>query len=463
MKFISKPTLRILFTGLIGGLTILAYQNFSVVNTSLAQPKNRELYVNPVASRGCADPAVFFDQDRTKYFYLACTGGRFPIQYSRDLINWYPLGKSIINNRNGFARWAEPGRNWAPAFGKINDTFLAYYTQNVVSDVYKNSYNGRTNIWGAIGVSTTKRLAADDFEEELNEPMVRDDESGGIIDPSFFKDPSTNKNYLLYKPDGNGVFQNSSIVIRQLSPKGLGFAGPGVVIQNGGSTIETLIEGPEMVHRNGYYYLFFSSGSWAETSYRVYVVRSKNINGPYEGKRLVLSTREGGKFEAPGHGSIVRAGGKLYYVYHAWEKNHRELGRLPMVDRIFWFNDWPIINNGHPSELPQYKPTLAKSFFHQVDFTWKNPGFQNPRYSFDLKLENDVVLGPCVSAKLIQNSESLKFRGICHSKGNRRVRLSTNLRYRVCAAEGGQFGVPNKSICSPFRKISNTEIGVKWR
>ena len=449
-------------------LLLLAFQNFSTVQSPAAQvgpnrPEyNNATYQNPLSTQSCADPAVFYDSEKTKKFYLACSGGRFPIRVSDDAITWKPLGKSIVTSASGLATWAETGRSWAPALGKVGDHYVGYYTQNILSDVYNNSYSGRTNLWGAIGVSSSTDIERENFKEPLTVPIVRDDVAGGIIDPSLFVDPVSGQPYLLYKPDSNGIFKNTSILIRPLGPKGLGFTGPGTVIQRGGSQIESLIEGPEMIMRNGYYYLFFSSGSWAQTSYRVYVVRSKNILGPYEGKRLVLSGRVGGKFEAPGHGSIMTVNQKDYYVYHAWDRDRRALGRLPMLDRIFWFDGWPIINNGHPSEGAQYTPLADFQRYHKVVISWKNPGLEKPLYSFDIKLPSGEILGPCISAGVIKETTSLQFRGTCTSLENRKVGLTNRLQYRICGASGGRFKEPAKVKCSPFQNIKTTELGVYW-
>lgn len=445
------------------------FQNASPTNSFNlnigVQPKNQELYKNPVSLDGCADPAAFYDEDGTKDFYLACTGGRFPIRVSRDMVNWRPLNQTIINSQSGFANWARSGKSWAPALGKIDRKYVAYYTQNKEeSSHYANSYDGRVNIWGAIGVSVTDDIERENFSEPLDRPIVQDDQAGGIIDAGFFYDKGSRQHYLLYKPDSNYIFKDTSIMIRPLRPSGLSFEGPAVMIEQGGKEIEDLIEGPEMIKRNGFYYLFYSSGSWAETSYRVYVVRSKNIYGPYEGKRLVLSGREGGKFEAPGHGSIVRVNGKDYYMYHAWARDRRDLGRLPMIDRIYWYDGWPIVNNGYPSEGVHFKPTTKHSLFHKVIFSWTVPNLVNPVYSLDVVHSNGTRVNACVNARALKNSRTFTFTGRCSSSSaSDRIMPSTKSRYRLCAASNGEFGKPNTTICSPFRNIKAAQIKVKWK
>ena len=435
--------------------TLLTVFVFTSLNAS-------EFYQNPISDQACADPAVFHDHNGTKKFYLACTGGRFPIRVSSDLISWSPLGKSIVTSNTGVAKWAVTGRNWAPALGKIGDNYVAYYTQNIFSSFYANNYEGRNNLWGAIGVSITQNIENQNFYEPLTYPLVRDDHSGGIIDPSLFYDPESKQHYLLYKPDSNGIFKDTSILIRPLGPKGLGFTGPGKVIATGGRQIEDLIEGPEMVKRGAYYYLFYSTGSWANTSYRVYVTRSKNIYGPYEGKRLVLSGRAGGKFEAPGHGSVVTVNSKDYYVYHAWDRDRRNLGRLPMLDRIYWYDGWPIVNNGHPSESAHYRPLTKHTYFHKVDISWDNPGLKNPVYSLDIKHPDGKMVGACISAAIIKDALKITYDGNCPSKPSNRLLPSTKTQFRICAAEGGQFSDPKKTKCSPFRFIGVAQPRVSW-
>ena len=42
-----------------------------------------------------------------------------------------------------------------------------------------------------------------------------------------------------------------------------------------------MVEGQSFIYRRGYYYMFFSSNDYRQSSYRVKVARSKSLTGPY--------------------------------------------------------------------------------------------------------------------------------------------------------------------------------------
>ena len=67
-------------------------------------------YDNPVVPFDCPDPGVLADGEA---FYMVCTGGRFVIRRSDDLVIWEDTGASVLPADS--APWAANGyRNWAP-------------------------------------------------------------------------------------------------------------------------------------------------------------------------------------------------------------------------------------------------------------------------------------------------------------------------------------------------------------
>jgi hypothetical protein len=72
-----------------------------------------------------------------------------------------------------------------------------------------------------------------------------------------------------------------------------------------GSWIEggSLIEGPQVIKREGVYYLFFASGRYCEEDYAEGVGRSESLFGPYEkAPTPLLSSAIVGWSPAPGGG-----------------------------------------------------------------------------------------------------------------------------------------------------------------
>lgn len=115
----------------------------------------------------------------------------------------------------------------------------------------------------------------------------------------------------------------------------------------------SLVEGPEVVYRDGWYYLFFASGRYCESSYAEGVARSRSITGPYEKMGVpVLSTGAvgyeaagGKKLIGPGHASFLNipsTSTDLYAVYHASIGSGSACTRYPYKARIEWGADgWP--------------------------------------------------------------------------------------------------------------------------
>lgn len=122
-------------------------------------------------------------------------------------------------------------------------------------------------------------------------------------------------------------------------------------------------EATMLVKRNGYYYLFGSSGTCCDGSnstYHVVVARSRNIKGPYVNKNgysIMVQNFETilGKsslVNGPGHTSelIVDDHGRTWMLYHGFAADNPDAGRLLYLDEVKWDSaDWPYITGGSPS------------------------------------------------------------------------------------------------------------------
>lgn len=427
---------------------------FGCLSLIFFQQLYAQVYQNPVTDFPCADPGILNDLKSTNQFYLTCTGGKFPIRKSPDLLNWYWTGKTLVNTDSGRAtfsgynpNWPTPNRNWAPALAKVDGRYMGYYTQN--------GYGG----YGVVAVSETDDILNLNFFESRDNALVRNDSVGGVIDPSYFKDPKTGKHYLLYKFDGNSRGLATKIVIREMGPYGAGFVSGPRIIKTGGNTLNTLVEGQELIKWGDYYYLFYSHGSYID-SYKVKVARSKNIYGPYTGDRIILQARTGGRFYGPGHGSIARVKGKDYYFYHAYDRQQekeRGILRYGMLDRIYWQNGWPIINDGYPSEATEYAPLSSESNFPSVVLRWNTIGLKNPQYSLDVIDKNGKWTKACMNSSILKGSRYLKFDGICKSQANKNIDLHNKARFRVCAAENGRWK-GGKIKCSLLKYFDRAHI-----
>jgi arabinan endo-1,5-alpha-L-arabinosidase len=136
-----------------------------------------------------------------------------------------------------------------------------------------------------------------------------------------------------------------------------------------------LVEGPWVVYRNGWYYLFYSGDDCCGTPphYAVLVARSRDPLGPFErlgeangtGHSEILA-QGSGYWGAPGHNAIVTDdAGTDWILYHAVDPAHplqdeAAFVRRPMlIDRITWRDGWPTVDRDLPSHALVTKPVIT--------------------------------------------------------------------------------------------------------
>ena len=301
-------------------------------------------YTNSVDDSGCADPGAIA-VDGT--YYLACTGGRFRIRTSRDLVTWTTTSHDILPPAG--APWAgTTGFRWAPEIHAVGARFVAYF---VSADAAGERAIGAAVADAPLGPWTVQPA-----------PLLTDDPVG-VIDPSYFHDDD-GRSYLLYKRAGNSVGKPTPILLRELRADGLAFApgsAPVQLITNDPTTWEgPLVEAPWLLKRAGSYYLFYSGNIYDER-YRVGVARAASVRGPYT-KHGAPILGNNARWLGPGHNSSVQVDGSDYLVYHAWRagtdgKPDTAMGRVLMVDRVTWTGGWPRIDTaGTPSVTPRPRP-----------------------------------------------------------------------------------------------------------
>ena len=188
-------------------------------------------------------------------------------------------------------------------------------------------------------------------------------------------DPATGKRLLYW---GSG-FQ--PIKVQELGPDRLSFA-PGSkpidvvpVVKDDPNEYERLVEGAWVIHRGGWYYLFYSGNNCCgkDAHYAVLVARSRSATGPFQkfatatGAPTSAILEKRGLWFAPGHNStITDAAGRDWIVYHAVDlrrartKPADDLNtrRILLIDPIVWRDGWPRIENNGPSAERKRAPRV---------------------------------------------------------------------------------------------------------
>lgn len=300
-------------------------------------------YTNPVLNHDMPDPSVI--QTKEGEFYLYATenhGYSIPIARSFDLVNWEIVGAAFT--RETRPSFEPKGGLWAPDINYLKGKYLLYYSM---------SYWGGNETCG-IGVAT-----ADSPQGPFRDhgALFRSNEIGvtNSIDPEFVREKG--RNYLIW-----GSFWGIYAV--ELSKDGLSVKPGCTPKQIAGRAFEA-----SYIHRrNGFYYLFASIGSCCEglnSTYTTVVGRSRNLLGPYtdkSGKRMLdnayeIVMKRSDRFVGPGHNSdiITDKAGDDWLLYHAVDARNPR-GRKLLLDKIRWIDDWPTVQDGHPSETPQPTP-----------------------------------------------------------------------------------------------------------
>ena len=355
-----------------------------------------ETYDNPLLPavpgdglvESCADPSTIWGEDG--YWYTYCTtdplngndrnteGGlnfhKIPMLRSADLVTWTYIGDAFA----GVPAWAAPTAGiWAPEIDRIGDTWYLFYGITDVAD----SASPEPGCGGdnAIGYATSASPAGP--WTDSGGPLVAPRRGGGgcnffwTFDPEVIAD-ADGAHHIYFGSYYGGIWVRDLLV-----------DGAGALTAPEASatpiTIPNRYEGPEVIERDGWYYLFASATDCcrgALTGYSVFAGRSQSPTGPFvdaTGASL-LDARVGGtpvlsmngnRWVGPGHNSVfMDFAGQWWTTYHAIDRNDPYFAnagnftRRPLlIDPIDWVDGWPQVRGGlwasdEPMPAPAAQP-----------------------------------------------------------------------------------------------------------
>ena len=300
--------------------------------------KFEDMYKNPVRRGFYADPSIVrvgedYYMVNSSFIFFPC----IPISPSTDLVHWQSIGHAITNPEWAHLEGLEGGRGyWAPDISYHNGKF--YITATL-------RYNDSDKVKRRqIIVSSEKP------EGPYSEPVFIDEDG---IDPSLFTDVDGRRYMLLNR--GARIFELNEDATEKISDAKLLFYGDN----------KRAPEGPHLIYKDGYYYLFQAEGGTGE-QHCVTVARSKTLMGVYEPcpYNPVMTQRD---YTAPitcaGHAKPVQTqNGDWYVVYlcnRSLDGKYAMLGRETCLDPITWTPDgWPIVNSLNGPSTLQKKPAL---------------------------------------------------------------------------------------------------------
>lgn len=341
-------------------------ERFSVGEPGKSVYKDRvnTYYTNPLINENTPDPGVTKLLDNSGWALVSTSSfasksnksSAFPIYFSRDLVSWSLV--SWVFSPTNWPAWAQDNM-WAPELHAVRGRYIVYFTAR--------GSNGRLACGAAIALSDDPFGRYKDIGRPLVEAKARDI-GAGAIDPHYFNDPVSGRHYLLWKEDRPISLQLTSMYIQELKPSGTALTGARRLLLSSNLVEERQIaEAPWMMYKNGYYYLFYSSGWFLEAKYHMRVARGKKATGPFiKRNKPILSTDwaryskgENCSFLGPGHGSVIEHDGDWWMLYHSWlwgSLNDYNSGRVLLLDKMIWKDSWPVV--GVPSDTPQIVPAV---------------------------------------------------------------------------------------------------------
>ncbi|MDR3652957.1 MAG: glycoside hydrolase 43 family protein [Paludibacter sp.] len=326
-------SLLLLCTGLLSAQTISKVWVSDLGNGS---------YKNPVLYADYSDPDVC--RVGNDYYMVASSFGNIPglpILHSFDLVNWTIIGHAVLEMtpENRFNTMQHGNGVWAPSIRYHNNEFYIYFG-DPDAGIYMTKTSDPAGNWS---------------------PLAMVKEGKGLIDACPLWDED-GKVYLVHGYAGSRAGMKSVLGVFEMSVDGTKSISPDRLIFDGHPNNPTT-EGPKFYKHNGYYYIFCPAGG-VKPGWQL-ALRSKNVYGPYEEKRVMAQGKS--DINGPHQGAWVDTpDGKQDWFLHF--QDLYAYGRAVLLQPMTWVNDWPVMGvdkegKGCGTPVSTYKkPDVGKSY-----------------------------------------------------------------------------------------------------
>lgn len=316
---------------------------------------------NPILRGFNPDPSII--RVGEDYYIATSTFEWFPgvqIHHSRDLVHWHLLTRPLdrvsqLDLRGVGASYGV----WAPCLTYDKGTFYLVYT--VVTAYYCNMHDTHNYI-----------VTAQDIMGPWSEPT---EVSGFGFDPSLFHDDDGRKYMVMMVTDHrvNRKF-TGRLIAQEYDPVAKKMVGDFHEVYQ---SKDIFLEGPHLLKRNGWYYLFCADTGTGEGHGQT-MLRSRHVFGPYEmdkpdfGNRTsereaysILTSRHvpAHPIQKAGHADLVETPNGEWYMVHLCgrpleQRNPQDaprfgncrrymLGRETAIQKVYWTEDeWLRLVNG---------------------------------------------------------------------------------------------------------------------
>ena len=309
------------------------------------------------------DPAMTKEGDT---YYLFSSGPGLPFYSSKDMITWKNEGR-IFPDEPSWARRVAPNFNthiWAPDVIKHDGKFYVYYS---VSAFGQNT--------SAIGVTVNKTLdkSSRDYQwidQGIVVQSVPNRDLWNGIDSTIEVDKNGTA-WMAFGSFWGGIklVKLDSTWTKPAEPQewySLAKRERSVVSTKDSSGGSAAIEGPFLLKKGDYYYLFVQTGLCCRgknSTYRIEMGRSKDIRGPYLDMEGYDMAQGGGslliigndRWAGWGGNAVYNIDGKYLNVFHAYENANNDFHRLK-IGEIKWTEDqWPFMDENALDEYIGYE------------------------------------------------------------------------------------------------------------
>ncbi len=288
-------------------------------------------YGNPVMPGNFPDPTAV--RIGPEYWAVATrVSGQTspPILRSPDLVHWTVAGSLYTVA----PAWSSGRQVWGPWLERNGDNYLVYYSA-------RKKY-GRPCV--TVGVAGNPIGPYTDVGPLVCQPNAS-------IDPSVVHNVH-GRAFLVWKE--NGGSSPSSLWVQPLARDGLSLTGAAhrIMVGDRDSWEGGLVEGPRIVRRHNWLYLFYSGGHCCAPSdcqYALGVARSKSIYGPWRRAKQNPILKSDRSWICPGHGAVLQTpSGHWWLLYNGYRAHGPpDRGREMLLDLVHWSHkDWPYITPG---------------------------------------------------------------------------------------------------------------------
>ena len=307
--------------------------------------------INPVIRGFNPDPSICRVGD--DYYIATSTFEWFPgiqIHHSKDLVNWRLLTRALSTVELLDMRGLDNSEGvYAPTLSYSDGKFWLCFS---------NTHSCRGGSWMATPCYVT---TAENIEGPWSKPVSIGNYG---FDPSIFHDDDGKKyiaNMLWDGRQGKNYF--GGITLQEFDASSGSLVGPVKNIFEG--TELGCTEGPQILKKDGYYYLITAEGG-TEFNHAVTVCRSTSVWGPYEvqpnNPMLTSRFKEDAELQRAGHGFFFETQNGEWYMTHLCGRPIKDpegyqfipkygngrsiLGRESAIQKIKWVDGWPVLADG---------------------------------------------------------------------------------------------------------------------